>query len=252
MDFRGYKNIDGVHLISDLNPEFESAYTSVRKEEGRMLSIEEVQKLPFPDKSSKHYQEWQLRVITAERFAKYVEGQNNKSVLEIGCGNGWFTKFVYKAMINSNVVGIDVNLIELKQAVKAFGQSKLQFAYCDIFECESLFQEKFDYVIFNASIQYFQDFTGLISLVQSFVKPKGEIHILDSPFYKTLKIENAKKRSKLYYDSVGQSEMKDFYFHHSINELKGFKYLYKPKRRLLSKLLNIKDSPFPWLKIIKS
>jgi len=251
MDFSEYKNLEGVHLISDLKPEFESAYTFVRQEEGRILSIEEVQKLPFPDKSSQHYKEWQLRVMTAKRFAKYIEGQKNKSVLEIGCGNGWFANFVSRALVNSNILGVDVNLTELKQAVTAFGQPKIQFAYCDIFECESLFKEKFDYVIFNASIQYFQYLTGLMSLVKTYLRLNGEIHILDSPFYKKEQIESAKKRSTSYYNSVGKSEMSNFYHHHSVNDLGSCNFLYKPKGRFISKFLMKANSPFPWLRIKK-
>ena len=100
-------------------------------------------------------------------------------------------------------------------------------------------------------MQYFEDFEELIQQLETFLKPKGEIHIIDSPFYKLSEIEAAKQRTKGYYQKMGVPQMSDYYFHHSVALLKEFKVLYKPKNSIVSKMFQKKDSPFMWLLYVK-
>ncbi|HCK65663.1 MAG TPA: hypothetical protein DHW49_05310, partial [Anaerolineae bacterium] len=86
-----------------------------------------------------------------------------------------------------------------------------------------------------------------------YLKPKGEIHILDSAFYADDEIPQAMKRSEEYYSSLGFPEMSRYYFHHRVSELQKFspKWLYRPNlfalriKRMFGKV----DSPFPWVMI---
>jgi hypothetical protein len=64
-----------------------------------------------------------------------------------------------------------------------------------------------------------------------YLKPRGEIHLLDSPLYMDAEIEGAARRSRDYFASLGFPEMAEHYFHHRFASLGEFdyKFLYRPK-----------------------
>ena len=251
MNLNNYKTVEGVHLLSEFRNDFENAYTKIRDYEGRILSIEEIKKLPFPGNQSQKVKEWKLRANTAIKFRNYIKGQSDKKVLDVGCGNGWFSHFIHSSLINSQVIGLDVNFLELKQAREAFEKMNLHFAYGDIFECQDLFTSEFDYIIFNASIQYFENVKSVIDLMKVFLKKGGEIHVLDSPFYKETDIAKAKRRSIEYYRSTGHNEMIDYYYHNAFEQLENYELLYIPPKSLFQKMVAKQKSPFPWIRINK-
>ena len=88
-----------------------------------------------------------------------------------------------------------------------------------------------------------------------FLTDEGEIHIIDSPIYNQNELAGAKERTARYYISNGFPEMAKHYYHHTFDELKDFNYkiLYDPKavQNNLKKIFGFKDSPFPWISIIK-
>ena len=235
-----------VKILSPISPEFESLYLKVRKKENRLYSDPEVYELPDTFFYNLHRQEWELRRKSLERLQKYLKGREEPAkVLELGCGNGWLSAQIAKYP-NYEVMGLDVNLKELEQACRVFDMSNLSFAYGDIFK-DILPFESFDYIILSSTIQYFPNLSQLINRCRQFLKPGGEIHIMDSPLYAEKDIENAKKRSAIHYQAIGCPEMIDHYYHHPKTELAIFdyQYLYKPKR-----FFRKNDSPFPWVKII--
>jgi ubiquinone/menaquinone biosynthesis C-methylase UbiE len=147
------------------------------------------------------------------------------------------------------VTGIDLNEIELKQAKEVFGDKRnLRFTPDSI---EALASDclTFDIIVFAASIQYFPQFKETISSALGMLSPGGEIHILDSAFYKKSDIRAARERSQLYFASIGFNEMSSFYFHHGIEELEAFKYeiMYNPFA-ILNKL-SFTKTPFYWIRI---
>jgi len=80
-------------------------------------------------------------------------------------------------------------------------------------------------IILNSSIQYFPDLNTLIDRLLSLLKPNGEIHIMDSPLYKSVsEYRKAKGRSEAYYSMLGFIEMGEHYFHHTINDLDKYNY----------------------------
>lgn len=223
---------------------FEHNYLKVREKEGRVYSDETVLKLPFIGREHSQFLEWSLRAKTLNRFIKYLKGNSYTSVLDIGCGNGWFSNHIANA-ISGKVIGLDVNKEELEQGNRVFKAENLSFAYGDIFEAE--FDQKFDLIVMNASIQYFPDLKLLLNRLKSLLSPFGEIHILDSPFYYNEEAcIKAKARTNNYYKSLGYPEMSQFYFHHQISQLNNFKLIYKYSTNPFQKILKGKDSPFNW------
>ncbi|WP_237274896.1 class I SAM-dependent methyltransferase [Tenacibaculum ovolyticum] len=229
---------------------FSKKYIAVRKKENRVLSDEQVLKLPYISKDNPYKKEWEVRQKSANRFLKYLKKKENISILDIGCGNGWFTNKLATISTSNKIVGLDVNVLELEQAHRVFKKENLRFVCADIFERKEVFENSFDMVVLNASAQYFPDFDKLIKNLETFIKAKGEIHIIDSPFYEFSEIELAKKRTHQYYLNLGFPEMKTNYFHHCIEEIKNFEYLYMPEKGRVKRFFT-KDTPFPWIRFIK-
>ena len=240
-------------LTSDISKkkfvDFEQAYHAVRTLEKRILSIEEVKKLPFPDKNSPDFNLWGIRRKNIFRFLNHLlKKKKTLRVLDIGCGNGFFPNMM--AQHGHQVVGVDVNLVELKQAAQAFPNEKLKWYYLDLMT-EQLTEEPFDVITFCASFHYFSNPKQLLQICKTYLKPAGEIHIIDSPFYTVEEKAAAKQRSIAHFKSLGVEAMAAHYYHNNLdvlNECK-FQFGYTPGR-LLVKLFRMKDSQFYWI-IIK-
>jgi ubiquinone/menaquinone biosynthesis C-methylase UbiE len=247
------KNSNGVWLLSDYAPAHthEAAYLKVREKEGRILSDEDVKQLPSLPQNHSNYEEWQLRKPTSERFISFLNDEKKPlQVLDVGCGNGWFTAKM-ASLSHLQVVGLDLNLPELEQAQRLFGNSSTAFCYGNIFE--NVFKnESFDKVVLNASVQYFPALDLLFAALFRVLQPDGEIHILDSPFYQIQEVQNAKARTAAYYQSMGCPEMAAFYFHHSFQELAAFSPVIQPKKySLWDKIRRKPQSPFQWIVVRK-
>lgn len=247
MDFSNTQKKDGIYYLSEEQSSFSDTYVAARKKENRILTDEEVTTLPY----LKQY-EWPLREKSTERFLQYIASKNKPlSILEIGCGNGWFSHKTASVSKKNQVIGLDVNNEELKQATRIFQNENLCFVYGDIFKIEVLFKQQFDLIVLNGSIQYFPNFKILNDTLLTFLKPKGEIHVIDSPFYKTSEIESARNRTLTHYTNLGLPEMAANYHHHETKHVSNFDILYKYERNIINKLLGKKDSPFSWYRYTK-
>jgi ubiquinone/menaquinone biosynthesis C-methylase UbiE len=236
--------------VKHLNSEsvFEKTYLDIRQKESRIYSDDQVALLPFISDTHVHFQEWGVRMRSAGRLLKYLKKKYKPlSILEMGCGNGWLSAMM-ASVSDSKVLGKDVNSIELNQAKRVFN-NKMNVGF-DSGGLENIgYSEKFDVIVFAASIQYFPFFEKTINKAISCLNPGGEIHILDSHFYHTGNLEQARRRSYFYYESLGYSEMAKFYFHHTWKSLNEFQFdvLFNPLS-LKNKIIFAKD-PFPWIRI---
>jgi protein-L-isoaspartate O-methyltransferase len=226
--------------------QFEEKYLNARRKERRLYSDEQVLALPEVQKGEEHYEEWMIRKHSCERLMKWIEAKNKKlNVLEVGCGNGWFSHQLSK-ISKCHVIGSDINLVELQQAVRVFPKKQnLKFIYGDI---RSGMQEDmlFDIILFADSIQYFPSLSGILNTALPKLSAQGEIHILDSPFYKQSQLLAAREKTRIYYDGLGFPDMAHCHFHHGYSALDAFKYrlLCNPnslKNRIFTK------NPFPWI-----
>jgi len=229
--------------------DFEQMYLASRKQEYRIYSDEQVLQLPSIEPTHIHYYEWQVRKRSVLRLIRYLEKKNRPlSILEAGCGNGWLSGWL-SVVNHSTVTGMDINKTELNQARRIFRtRPNIHFVEGDLRTIE--FGKKFDLILFAASVQYFPVFEKIIRQSMNLLNPAGEIHIMDSPFYKDGDLEQARRRSHLYYDSIGHGDMAEFYFHHRFDSLKSFnhKILFNPTR-LKNRIFRKKD-PFPWIRIV--
>jgi SAM-dependent methyltransferase len=231
----------------DLKNVFEEQYISLRRKEGRLFTDEEVAMLPNVSLTNGLKKEWEIRKASSARLIQYLsKRQKPLNILEVGCGNGWLSNQLSQIK-NAVVTGLDVNSFELEQAARVFGKKiNLSFVNGDLRE-DGLHIEKFDVIVFAASIQYFSSLPEIVQAAFEHLKADGEIHILDSHFYEDEHIEEAKKRSNLYFSQLGFNGMNDFYFHHALSTLNvyNYKFLFNPKR-MVNKLLRRND-PFHWI-----
>jgi SAM-dependent methyltransferase len=204
-------------------------------------------KLPEIAKGHTHYKEWQVRRRSCSRLLGHLAAKKQRlDILEIGCGNGWLSHRL-AALPGTKVTGLDINFTELQQAARVFNDDpNLDFIHGDI-RTGILEDRRYDDIVFAAAIQYFPSLKKLIHYALSFLKPGGEIHIMDTHFYRPGEIAVAKRKTFAYYSSLGYPEMADFYFHHNADDLRSFHHsiLYNPNN-LRNRWIGTKD-PFPWI-----
>lgn len=226
-------------------------YVVARDREGRLLSDELVALLPNLPSEHPLAEEWRLRADSARRLVAALHRlQRPLRVIELGCGNGWLAHRIAEVP-HSDVVGADVNDVELQQARRVFAQrSNLRFVHHDM-ESGELPLWRPDVVVVASAIQYVADPTGLIAAWLSSLAPHGEIHILDSPIYRAADVAAARERTQRHYESVGVPAMTGRYHHHAWELFAPFRVevLHRPDAPLAR--LRRSRSPFPWLRIRK-
>jgi ubiquinone/menaquinone biosynthesis C-methylase UbiE len=254
MNVEGFTISNHVYIPERLKPdsEFEKKYIGLRLLEQRIYSDEELLMLPSIRKDHIHYQEWQIRKRSCNRLVHYLERkQTPLRILEVGCGNGWLSRRL-SAVPGSKVIGSDVNFTELQQAARVFSHvPNLLFIYGDV-QSEILEKMEFDCIVFASCVQYFPSIKDLVRDCLGLLITGGEIHILDSPFYKAAEKPDARKRTESYYQNLGFPEMANHYFHHTASDLREFEpeILYQPSSFQQYILKN--KNPFPWLCIRKT
>ncbi|RZJ24702.1 MAG: class I SAM-dependent methyltransferase, partial [Flavobacterium sp.] len=197
----------GVLYLSTPNDAFETVYLNARRKEHRVFTNSEVALLPEVAKSHPLYKEWQLRKKSAARFIKYLKNQKRPlKILDIGCGNGWFSNLM-SDVPNVEVTALDVNDHELNQADAVFQKPNLKFLYADIFESQELRAQQFDVIVFNSCFQYFENAAAILDRAMELLGNDGEIHIIDTPFYRLDQLSEARQRTQSYYEKLGFPEM---------------------------------------------
>lgn len=233
--------------------ELETAYLRLRDQEGRLYTDELVRSLPEHSSDASLNKEWAIRKESMHKLISYLnQDTTEQELLELGCGNGWLSHAISK-LEHINVMGVDINREELAQADRVFSRSNLSFEYGDIFS-STFSTRKYHKIIIAAAVQYFPDFHLLINRLMDLLFPKGEIHIIDSPFYDASGSISAKQRTHQYYKRMGAEAMIPYYHHHEWKVLKPYNYrIIKPS--LLKKIQNKAKgiaNPFVWVVIEKT
>ena len=109
----------------------------------------------------------------AERLLTFVKNRSPKKVLEIGCGTGFLTK-----QINENLKFESYRAIDIVEECKTYIQEISQniiFTPADIENFLKENNETFDLIISNASLQWVEDFEGVINSLKNRLNPNGEL-----------------------------------------------------------------------------
>lgn len=250
-----YEKWNGIHISSETRKhfaDFEAQYAHLRAQEHRVFSTEEIKRLPDTGIDHPHYQEWEMRKHTVSAFMEYLKTKGKGfQVLDLGCGNGFFSHLI--ANEDNRVIGVDISLFELEQAVNAFGFHNPSWYYADIMR-DRLPVPAFDIIVLSAVLAYFPDPRTILHQCMGLLKPGGEIHILESPVYENEKaVAKARENSARHFQSKGAPGMMLFYHFHTWEVLNDFHYSVNSRfTAFVNKVLGLKRSPFPWITIKKS
>ena len=243
-----------VHFLTDpaLFRAKENWYLQVRQREGRILSDEMVLGLPDVAPSGADAQEWRWRRRSLARLEEYLTqkfAEKTCRILDLGCGNGWMANRLAESR-NRDVWAVDLNEPELAQGARLFGRDNLRFVYADVL-ADVLPPQHFDAVVMAASVQYFPDLPELFRALCKTLKPGGEIHFLDSHFYKNEALRaDAQQRTRKYYAELGFPEMAAFYHHHRWDEVAGLGGQHLNRSLATRFLQKIKWlAPFAWVRV---
>jgi 2-polyprenyl-3-methyl-5-hydroxy-6-metoxy-1,4-benzoquinol methylase len=202
----------------------EEMYIAIREMEGRTYTDIQVAQLPFINTSHKYNKEWQVRQRSSQRLLNQLEEMRRPlQILEVGCGNGWLAAKLAD-LPNAQVTGIDANRIEIEQANRVFKKPNLKFIHKGFNNDTFSKREKFDVIIFAASLSYFPSVKTVMTDAFALLRENGKVHILDTPFYQKVTIDASVTRCRQYYEKMGFAAMADHYFHHHIGKIQGFKH----------------------------
>ncbi len=249
MNTSSFNMMNNLYVPADRDTEndFERQYIALRLKEQRVYTDEELFHLPDITANHAHFNEWLMRRKSSSRLIQFLESKRKiLSILEVGCGNGWLA-YQMSRMPGSRVIGLDINLAELLQGARVFNSnSKLKFIYGDI-RSGIVSDLKFDIIVFAASLQYFSGLKEILGLSLAHLYPDGEIHIIDSPFYKPKTVEAAINRTKSYYDQLGFPGMVQYYHHHCITDLQPYRFKILRNPFSIKNKLSGNNNPFPWI-----
>jgi len=202
---------------------FEQLYVALRDQEGRLYSDKQLAALPDIDGGHRYAKEWKMRKRSAKRLVDFLKKQERPlTVLEVGCGNGWLSNMMARVP-KIKVTGIDPNKVEIEQATRVFKKRNLKFIH-GAFGKDAFGSQKFDMIVFAASIQYFPSLDEVLKDAFALLESDGRIHVLDTPFYHTGEQKVAAERSLEYFTQLGYPQMAQYYHHHSLKQLMRFKH----------------------------
>lgn len=238
---------NGVRIV-DIPSAFEALYAEARKKERRVLTDEQVARLP-DGKGLWNAAEWRIRSKSATRLLQSLNAQGNAlRVLEVGCGNGWLSGRM--AAAGHLVLGIDAFTEELEQAARVF--PSVSFARADLHSSTSQVGS-FDAIVFAASIQYFDSPQAVMKRALDLLARNGSIHILDSILYPSeATAAAAQERTCNYYAQLGVPALAAHYHAHALGDFMpyGAAVISVPRSRFMQ-LLSGNASPFTHLVIWK-
>lgn len=256
LDLEGCPRSNGVWRLSAAEPFDHSRdrYLEVREREGRLLDDGTVRRLPEVPPGHPQAGEWRVRARSLAGFMSYLDARRERAViLDVGCGNGWMTARLAEPP-GRLVYGLDVNSRELEQGARVFRHNpRLIFLFADVMG-DDIPAGRVDLVLLAGSVQYFPFVPALVPRLLRLLRPGGELHILDSPFYGRGGAARARARSEEYYCYLGCPEMTGHYHHHCFDGLQPFgpELLFDPSRimsRVRRRIPGSGESPFPWIRI---
>ena len=98
--------------------------------------------------------------------------KDNCSVLEIGCGDGYYLKYINDHFNNVKTFGVDISNEAIKYAKLHYNLN------CSVINpFEDFTEEKFDIVVMHQVIEHFEDPERIIDYSMKFLKNDGQLTI---------------------------------------------------------------------------
>lgn len=104
-------------------------------------------------------------------FKGVLPDLNGKTVLDVGCGNGWHCRYAADNGA-TDVLGIDISQKMLTQAREQTADDRIHYQQGDLFNL-SLPANHFDVIISSLMLHYVDDYLDFIQKVHDLLTPKG-------------------------------------------------------------------------------
>ncbi|MBE0672424.1 MAG: class I SAM-dependent methyltransferase [Anaerolineales bacterium] len=159
---------------------FVSDYEAVRRFEGRFSPDSSYYRaLPFKDTSGKFSADWKIRAASFRALQKILTAE--RTVLDLGAGNGWLSNRL--SLSGYNVCAVDL-LLNTEDGLGAWTHYQSQFAKIQSEFSRLPFSDAFaSTVVFNASFHYSENYEETLAESLRVLSPNGKIIIMDSPVY---------------------------------------------------------------------
>jgi SAM-dependent methyltransferase len=169
--------------------EFLTLYQEIRsREHWGDDRIEYYQGLPYSDISGRHRRVWKLRSRTFDSFRQDLRAEfadRTLRVLDLGAGNCWLS--LRLVQLGHAVTAVDTNLSEVDGLGVMTRIAKEMKMRVNVVRAEFDFlpfpDERFDVIVFGASLHYSPEPTRTLQETVRFLKSTGAIYLLDSPIY---------------------------------------------------------------------
>jgi SAM-dependent methyltransferase len=170
--------------------EFRAEYAAQRAAEGRRHSDAELMTLPWLEHGPLARQ-WSIRARTYEAFVRRILEPMARTaagplrILDLGAGNAWLSRRAASAghdvtaldMRDDDVDGLGASAPYLRDLRSPFHRVAASF------DALPLRGERFELVVFNASLHYAIDLPLVLREARRVLRAKGRVVVLDSPFY---------------------------------------------------------------------
>lgn len=110
-------------------------------------------------------------------YGCYDWGSSN-NILDIGCGNGYFTKKISDHFPEKQFTAIDISSELISSAQQHNASPRINYIQGDLFEFETI--EPYDCIIMRLIVQHLGDFNKILDQVQKLLIPGGSLIILDA------------------------------------------------------------------------
>lgn len=162
----------------------------------------------------------------------------NATILDLGCGNGFITEQLIKAIPFKECHAIDIAEDALLQAKKLIDDEKIYFLQHDFDQLPSTFSDKFSLIFSNMALHWSNDFTSLLNSLQHALIPHGTL-AFSVPLQGTLKeLQPTSIRSFYHFtDIIASLKQNDFIIDHALQ----FQYI-KRFDRVIDALYSLKKT----------
>jgi len=182
-----FKTDDGILILLEdkfaqkLNSRL-SRFSDIRKNKlGEYLKPQDYPLLPYGDAVSGNV-EWRLRQIDLEIMLPLIKERKGQRVLEVGPYNGWLTHRM--AELEMDVTAIDYFIDDLDGLkAKKYYREKWKSIQMDIRDL-SIIDEKFDIIVLNRCLQFFEDPAEYFVSLKEKVTQNGMIILSGLQFFK--------------------------------------------------------------------
>lgn len=124
-----------------------------------------------------HFQTSRKKITLELVFKSLKSNDEQKRVLDVGCGQGYITAEIKKTFPNFAVSGMDISLSAIAYANSKF--PNIDFAVADIF-APPYSKKYFDIIVINNIWEHVSDPLGMLNNISAILKPDGVV-IMSTP-----------------------------------------------------------------------